>query len=56
VTDHPDRTGKPPDKQWWVISGADLMNALHHCRQGEDLDLVYLECIANSDHADDTQQ
>lgn len=34
--------------EWWVISGAEMLDALRRCAAGEDPDLIYAELYANS--------
>lgn len=43
-----DQPGRPPDEQWWVINGAELMSALMDAADGDDPEVVYLELVANS--------
>ncbi len=40
---------KAPIDQWWVINGADLMNALAAVNRGDDPSIVYMELIANAE-------
>jgi hypothetical protein len=35
-------------ESWWVISGSELMAALHRVFAGEDPDIAYAELYANS--------
>jgi hypothetical protein len=35
---------------WWVISGEALMEMLQEVKDGGDVDLIYMEHYANSDH------
>lgn len=42
------KTVQMPDLGWWVISGEELLAALHRVHEGEDPDLAYAELYANS--------
>jgi len=44
---------KAPVDQWWVINGADLMNALAAANNGDGPSIVYMELIANSEVSND---
>jgi hypothetical protein len=36
------------DRGWWVISGDELLAALHRVHKGEDPELAYAELYANT--------
>lgn len=40
---------------WWVISGEDLVAALHRVHEGEDPDLIYTELYANTCSQEDDE-
>ena len=43
---------RPPSEQWWCINGASFMAALDRAHLGESPEVVYLECLVNSDTTD----